>query len=233
VKTLRVSLLVVSISSASLFSFAAKIPTTVNDNVVTCGVNAKCSYKSMFGRSYKVMATPQFTVMVSISSEGAYTRADVSIANNSGSVQTISPEEFRVEVTAPKTKVLPYVSPARLQSLQVEVAPAAAPILSAAASASAAEPISVMVAAKAAEASGAVPMPVNIDELFATAKREQAMQAAAAQEDAQKPLAAAAVPANEVVRGRVYFEKDPKAKLANVVLPVAGLVFEFPYSVSF
>ena len=44
---------------------------------------------------------------------------------------------------------------------------------------------------------------------------------------------AAPIPANEVVRGRVFFEKDPKAKQVKVVLPVAGLVFEFPYAMTF
>jgi hypothetical protein len=33
-----------------------------------------------------------------------------------------------------------------------------------------------------------------------------------------------------VTQGRVYFERDKKSHLVNVVLPIAGLVFEFPYA---
>jgi hypothetical protein len=36
---------------------------------------------------------------------------------------------------------------------------------------------------------------------------------------------------NEVTSGRVYSERDngKKAERVNVVLPIAGVVFEFPY----
>ncbi len=90
-------------------------------------------------------------------------------------------------------------------------------------------------AAPAAEGGAAAPAAVapNIDELFAQAKKEAAAKEAAEKAAALQNLAAAPIPANEVVRGRVFFEKDPKAKQVNVVLPVAGLVFEFPYAMTF
>src|ERR1700750_1834952 len=106
-----------TISSAG-FSVAASIPsvqkTILPDNVVRCEPSAGCINKTLFGRSYKVIDTPRFTVMVSISHEGVYTRADVSIANHTDTPLNMSPEDFRVEVLTPKPKVLLYISPAKL-----------------------------------------------------------------------------------------------------------------------
>ncbi len=61
------------------------------------------------------------------------------------------------------------------------------------------------------------------------------MQKAAQREAAEKVasqqhLAATSIPPSEVARGRVYFASDKKAHLVNVVLPIAGVVFEFPYA---
>ena len=57
----------------------------------------------------------------------------------------------------------------------------------------------------------------------------------ASQDDEQKAvsehhLSATSIPPNEATSGRVYFERDKHAHLINVVLPIAGLVFEFPYA---
>ena len=227
---LRTSLLSVALTGCSVLSLAAPVPTIIPDNVVTCGQNARCSNKVMFGRNYKVIETAKFTVMVSISNEGAYTRADVSIANHADYPQNISPQDFRVEVVSPKPRVLLYVPPSELQNVAppppipvVETPVAAAPAAEGGA------------AAPAAVAPNAAPAAVapNIDELFAQAKKEAAAKEAAEKAAALRDLAAAPIPANEVVRGRVFFEKDPKAKQVNVVLPVAGLVFEFPYAMTF
>ena len=79
-----------------------------------CEPNAGCVNQTLFGRSYKVITTPRFTVMVSISNEGVYTRADVSITNHTDTPLSMSPEDFRVEVLTPKPKVLLYVPPANL-----------------------------------------------------------------------------------------------------------------------
>jgi hypothetical protein len=122
-----------------------------------------------------------------------------------------------VEVVSPKPRVLLYVPPAELQ----HVAPP--PVSVTAASASVAAP-------SASVAAGAAP---SIDELFEQAKKEAAAKEAAERAAAQRDLEAAPIPANDVVRGRVFFERDPKAKQVNVVLPVAGLVFQFPYATKF
>src|ERR1700730_4710402 len=88
---------------SATFSVAASIPkdaqkTILPDNVVRCEPSAGCINKTLFGRSYKVITTPRFTVMVAISHEGIYTRADVSIANHTDTSLNMSPEDFRVEV---------------------------------------------------------------------------------------------------------------------------------------
>jgi hypothetical protein len=234
-KTSSTSLLAVVLAGSSVFSVAAKIPTNtnLNDNVLTCGANARCSNKVMFGRTYKVIETAKFTVMVSISNEGPYTRADVSITNHQDYPQAVSPQDFRVEVASPKLKepkVLLYVPPAQLQNL-----PAPAPIAEPAPDP---KPVAAPVASPGNElepvVAAAEPNKTpSIDELFAQAKREEARKEAAEKAAAQKHLEAAAIPANDVVRGRVYFEKDPKAKQMTVVLPISGVVFEFPYAMAF
>jgi hypothetical protein len=220
---LRTSLLSVALTGCSVLSLAAT-PSIIPDNIVTCGQNARCSNKVMFGRNYKVIETVKFTVMVSISNESGYTRADVSIANHADYPQNISPQDFRVEVVSPKPRVLLYVPPSELQHV---APPPPIPVVEA--------PVAAAPAAEggaAAPAAGPVVTP-SIDELFAQAKKEAAAKEAAERAAAMRDLAAAPIPANEVVRGRVFFEKDPKARQVNVVLPVAGLVFEFPYAMTF
>jgi type IV secretory pathway VirB10-like protein len=223
------SLLAVVLAGGSALSLAAKIPTNtnLNDNVLTCGTNARCSNKVMFGRTYKVIETAKFTVMVSISNEGAYTRADVSITNHQDYSQSVSPQDFRVEVVSPKPRVLLYVPPAELQNLPPQAPVVVPPEPDPAPAAVQRNELEPRVAAAEANKT------VNIDELFAQAKREEARKEAAEKAAAQKHLEAAAIPANEVVRGRVYFEKDPKAKQVTVVLPISGVVFEFPYAMTF
>ncbi len=67
------------------------------DNVVQCQLNTGCFSKSLLGRVYRVIQTPRFTVMVSISREGEYTRADLSILNSSGIPLSVMPDDFRIE----------------------------------------------------------------------------------------------------------------------------------------
>ena len=110
--------LAVTLSSAT-FSVASSIPqntqkTIQPENVVRCEPGPGCISQTLFGRSYKVINTPRFTVMVSITNEGVYTRADVSITNHTDTPLNMSPEDFRVEVVTPKPKVLLYVSPANI-----------------------------------------------------------------------------------------------------------------------
>jgi hypothetical protein len=212
--------------SSATFSLAASIPRNVEktilpDNVVRCEPSAGCINKTLFGRSYKVIDTPRFTVMVSISNEGVYTRADVSIANHTDTPLNMCPEDFRVEVLTPKPKVLLYISPNNLvlpphPLFPVPAAPAATPPPHAAA----------FVETKANPA----PQSSDVEALYAAAEQKAAQQEAVDKAAAEHLLTATAIGPNEVTRGRVYFERDKKSHLVNVVLPIAGLVFEFPYA---
>jgi hypothetical protein len=195
------------ISLSTTIGLAADLSRTVlPSNVILCQPASGCTDKVFLGRNYKVLSTPRFVVMVSLSKEGHYTRADVSIANNTGLPLNLFPEDFRVEVISPKPKVLSYVPPANLKDL-----PAAR-------------------RAPAVEHPKEAQTTANIDELDEAAKERAALQEAADLEASKKHLPAAPIQPNEVLRGRVYFERDRKAQLVNVVLPIAGAVFEFPYS---
>jgi hypothetical protein len=215
--------LAVTISSAT-FSVAASIPKTIQktilpDNVVRCEPNAGCINKTLFGRSYKVINTPRFTVMLAISHEGAYTRADVSIANHTDTALSMTPEDFRVEVLTPKPKILLYVPPANLVLPPPPLPPAPAATT---------PPPSA--AAFAQTKANPTPQSGDVEALYAAAEQETAKQEAADKAAAEQHLTATAIGPNEVTRGRVYFERDKKSHLVNVVLPIAGLVFEFPYA---
>ena len=224
--TLLQKLSLVATLSSATFSIAASIPKNVQktilpDNVVRCEPNAGCINQTLFGRSYKVITTPRFTVMVSISNEGVYTRADVSIANHTDTPLSMSPEDFRVEVLTPKPKVLLYVSPASLvlpppPAPKAAVAPAPQP-----ATATSFVPQSSALATPAD-----APLTGEADPDAAEAREKEAADKAAAEHH----LTATSIAPNEVTRGRVYFARDKKSNLVNVVIPIAGLVFEFPYA---
>jgi hypothetical protein len=219
----KLSLLFALISPT--FSFAASVPKTIlHDNVITCQVNANCTNKTLFGRTYKVINTPRFTVMVAVSQEGAYTRADVSIANNTIMSQSLTPEDFRVEVVTPKPKVLLYVPPTDLKDLPPTTQTTSAPQI-----ASVAPAVPSVPTAPAAQATDGSQTP-NIDQLSVEAKQKAALKEDADKAASQRDLSATSLPPNEVARGRVFFERDKHAQLVNVVLPIAGLVFEFPYT---
>ena len=203
-------------------TFAASVPKTIlPDNVITCQVNANCTKKTLYGRTYKVINTSRFTVMVAVSQEGDYTRADVSIANNTIMSQSLTPEDFRVEVVTPKPKVLLYVPPTDLKDLPPTTQTTSAPQ-----TASAAPSVPSASAAQAADAS----QTPYIDHLYEEAKRKAALKEEADKAASQRDLSATSLPPNQVALGRVFFERDKKAQLVNVVLPIAGLVFEFPYT---
>jgi hypothetical protein len=215
------------------FLFAADTRTAVPDNVILCGPASGCTTETIFGRTYQVLTTPHFTVKVALSHEGPYTRADVSIANNTDYSLYLSPEDFRVEVLAKKPKVLLYVPPSDLKDV-LPPQPIPAPAIPAPA---APPPIP----ASSAEAPAAAPVAdapttaqaftTNIDESSPAAKNDVSLQEAAEIAAIEKNLSSASLPPNEVTRGRVYFERDngKKAERVNVVLPIAGVVFEFPY----
>jgi hypothetical protein len=211
--------------SSATFSVASNIPKTIlPDNVIRCEPNSGCISKTLYGRSYKVINTARFTVMVAISHEGMYTRADVSITNKTDMPLAMSPDDFRVEVLTPKPKVLLYVSPANLvlppPPLPAEVTPTVAH----------SNPGSAFVSQSSAPSSltGATSAPTTgeADPDAAEAREKEAAEKAATEHN----LSATSIPPNEAASGRVYFERDKHAHLVNVVLPIAGLVFEFPYA---
>jgi len=220
--TLLQKLSFTAILGSATFSVASSIPkdiqkTILPDNVVRCEPSAGCINQTLYGRDYKVITTPRFTVMVSISSEGVYTRADVSIANHTDTPLSMTPQDLRPEVLTPKPKVLLYIPPARL------VLPPPPPAASAPAT-----PVHPSTAASFLQSSTLAPTPAvgEADPDAAEAREKLAADKAAA----EQPLTAIVIGPNEVTRGRVYFERDKKSHLVNVVLPIAGLVFEFPYA---
>ncbi|MBB5343876.1 hypothetical protein [Tunturibacter empetritectus] len=201
--------------------FASSVPQTIlPDNVITCQPNANCFSKKLYGRNYKVINSPRFTVMISVSQEGPYTRADVSIANNTVLPQNVTPEDFRVEVITPKPKVLLYVPPSDLKDLPSS-APAPPPPTSPTPQLG-----SSLLPHQTAPliGAGALQAP-DVDQSDPEAKTKAAEQVAS-----DHPLEATSLSPNEVARGRVYFERVKHEQLVNVVLPIAGLVFEFPYN---
>jgi hypothetical protein len=211
-------LFVATLGSAAS-SFAAGIPKTVQpDNIVRCDPGAGCINKTQYGRNYKVIATPRFTVMVSISREGTYTRADVSVTNNTDMPLSVSPEDFRVEVVTPKPRVLLYVPPSELN-----LPPTAANNLQ----------TTPQAQLPATQLDNPDPQILLSDTPKVAEKAERQktdQQEAADKADTQQHLAATSIPPNQARMGRVYFESDKKAQLVNVELPIAGVVFEFPYS---
>jgi hypothetical protein len=97
------------------FSFAANVPrSTPSNNVVVCQAGARCIHHDIFGHDYKILSTDRFAVMVFLSNEGRYTRADVSITNLTSAPVSLSPEEFRIEAVSVRSKVFPYVRPENL-----------------------------------------------------------------------------------------------------------------------
>ena len=110
---LRIAIFASIVSSATL-SFAAD--TSHNVNVVVCQPNPRCIHHTIFGHDYRLLDTDRFSVMVSLSNEGRYTRADVSITNLTATPIDLSPESFRIEALA-RPKVFPYVPPSQLEDV--------------------------------------------------------------------------------------------------------------------
>jgi hypothetical protein len=109
---LRIAVLASLVSSATL-SFAAD--TSHNVNVVVCQPN-HCIHHTIFGHDYRLLNSDRFAVMVSLSNEGRYTRADVSITNLTPTPISLSPESFRIEALA-RPRVFPYVPPSQLENV--------------------------------------------------------------------------------------------------------------------
>jgi hypothetical protein len=192
-----------SIFTSTTLSLAANLPR--NANVVVCQPNAGCIHHTIFGHDYRILSTDRFTVMVFLSNEGRYTRADVSITNLTPTPINLSPEDFRIQDLASKSKVFLYVPPSQLDSLPTPNAATDTPLAS--------------------------PNPnLNPERSELEAARQRATQEALELAAATPHLKAITIPPNQAVHGRVYFERDPRAasQQVNVVLPIAGTIFSFP-----
>jgi hypothetical protein len=224
--TLLQKLSLAAILTPATLSVAANIPKTIlPDNVIRCEPNTGCTSETLNGHNYKVLNTPRFTVMVAVTHEGIYTRADVSITNKTDTPLNVTPDDFRVEVLTPKPKVLNYVSPANLV-LPSSPLTAATPAPPSSQPPAPAQPPTPPATAEAA----ANPAPTSETDVLYVAAKEKTSQADAEKAASEHHLSATSIPPNEATSGRVYFERDKHAHLVNVVLPIAGLVFEFPYA---
>ena len=190
---------IASIVASTTFALAANLPH--DPNVVVCQPNAGCIHHIIFGHDYKVLTNNRFTVMVSLSNEGRYTRADVSITNLTSTPINLSPEDFRIQALTSQSKVFPYVPPSELEDVPTPGTAASVPANS------------EIVAVNEREAA-----------------RQRAAQEAAELAAATPHLKAIAIPPNQAVHGRVYFARDSSATFqqVNVVLPIGGTIFKFP-----
>jgi hypothetical protein len=191
-----------SILSTTTVSLAANLPR--NPNIVICRPNAGCIHHTIFGHDYKMLSTDRFSVMVFLSTEGSYTRADVNITNLTPIPINLSPEDFRIEATTAKSKVFLYVPPSQVENVRTPTQ---------------------------ATPNDAAPIPnsnFEISELEAV--RQRAAREATELAATTPHLRAIIIPPNQAVHGRVYFERDPSAthQQVNVVLPIADTVFKFP-----
>jgi hypothetical protein len=121
---LRIAVLA-SIFTSTTFSLAANLPR--NANVVVCQPNAGCIHHTIFGHDYKILNTDRFTVMVFLSNEGRYTRADVSITNLTPTPINLSPEDFHIQALASRSKVFLYFPPSQLENLPIPARATATP----------------------------------------------------------------------------------------------------------
>ncbi|HEX3966855.1 MAG TPA: hypothetical protein VHW70_02705 [Edaphobacter sp.] len=109
---LRIAIFASIVSSATLCFAADASPRNL---VVVCQPNHHCIHHTIFGHDYRLLNTDRFAVMVYLSNEGRYTRADVSITNLTRTPIDLSPESFRIEALV-RPRVFPYVSPSRLET---------------------------------------------------------------------------------------------------------------------
>ena len=200
--------LVVSSCPFALAAVANTSNSIIPDNVVLCQAESKCFSRTLFGRNYKVLITPRFTVMVSLSKEGIYTRADVSILNNTAYSVNLTPDDFRIEVLSPKPRVLSYVSPADLKDLPPQPTTPLPPAEKTGSTTT--SPPRLLMASTA--------KPSDMNEMSSAVSNKESQQDT---ENAvtQQHLAVTSIAPNETVRGRVYFERDKRAENVNIVLP--------------
>jgi hypothetical protein len=155
--------------------------------------------------------------MVSIPNEGVYTRRRPASRSHTDT-PSHDPRDSRRGRHAQAQGLLRPARPPRSAAL---AASGAAPAPQPAGAASFDPPSAALTAAADAPQLAGVADPDAAD-----AREKEAADKAAA----EKPLSATSIAPNEVTRGRVYFARDKKSNLVNVVIPIAGLVFEFPYA---
>ena len=190
-----------SIFTSTTLSLAANLPR--NANVVVCQPNAGCIHHTIFGHDYKILSTDRFSVMVFLSNEGRYTRADVSITNLTPTPISLSPEDFRIQALASRSKVFLYVPPSQLENIPSPIR---------------------------ATPDAASDLLLDPDSSELEAAKQRAIQEAIELAATTPHLKAITIPPNQAVHGRVYFKRDPgtKQQQVDVVLPIAGTVFKFP-----
>ncbi len=201
---------VVSVFTSTTLSLAANLPRNpLPYNVVACQPSAGCIHHTIFGHDYQIISTDRLTVMVFLSTEGRYTRADVSITNLTPIPTNLSLEDFHIEAPSSRSKVFPYVPPSQLENI----------------------PPPTRAAQTAAPNTDVSPANPNPQLTLIEAAKRRAAQEAIEISAATPHLNAIIIPPNEAVMGRVYFERDPSTnhQQVNVVLPIAGTVFQFPY----
>lgn len=200
---------IIFLAVATTLTLASPLPSRLNDNVVTCGAGATCSTTKISGREYVVVDNDRFLVMAALTREGQYIRGDLSIANKMDIPQNLSPQDFRIETDSSKPRSLRYVSPSDLQKLpaRAEAASLARVFLAALDTATSQQMLS---------SSGQDASVANDSDTGGTAS---------------KFLESTTLAPNQVVRGRVYFQHDRSSHPFNVVLPIAGVVFEFPCAI--
>ncbi len=189
---LRLTTLMLLSASVPTAVFGAALSKAAQGTIHTCQGWSGCTNETIDGRVYKVLRTAEMVVKVSMSTEGEYTRADVSITNNSSAQLEVSPAEFRVDVLTPRPRTLEYVEPASLR----------------------------------------LPVVAASDEMKRGGGRRPAGRVMRSLPPKPEPdLAASGVRPDGAVEGKVFFERDRRAKTLNVVLPISGAVFAFPYQV--
>jgi len=107
--------LAVASSLTTTLSLAANQPRT--PNVVVCQPNSGCIHHNIFGHDYKMLSTDRFSVMVFLSAEGRYNRADVSITNLTSTPINVTPEDFHLQALTSRSKIFLYVPPSQVENL--------------------------------------------------------------------------------------------------------------------
>ena len=202
------SLATIALLSASTLALAATVP-SVESATVTCQDSSTCRSETIDGRLYRVIETPRMVVRVSLSTEGDYTRADVSISNNSVAQLNVLPSEFRMDVISPRPHTLDYVEPASLRSASLSsVSPT--PRLTRSSRRNLRSPLGAQVGPQDLQ-------PASSSALTLLPPKPQ------------PDLVPTSLLPEGALEGKVFFTRDPRARAVTLVLPLAGAVFAFPF----